>query len=147
MKTAVGILTIAAMAVLAALVTIAREVPTDEDGPEPAVERSSSSPPPSPLQGNVPVQTQGEARSQPADQDAPDASTVAAAPAARLQQSPAQAELENEQLGQVQDQLVQLRQQLADDESLRQDEKAEEAARHSATLESLDALRQAEASL
>ena len=45
------------------------------------------------------------------------------------------------------EQLAELRQQLAADESRRQDETAQEAAQHAATLEALDTLRQAEASL
>ncbi len=109
MKTAVGFLAIATMAVLTALARISLEAP--------------------------------------ADHDAPDASAVAAVPAAPVPQAPAQAGLETEQLGPVEDQLVQLRQQLAAEEAQRQEEKTEEAAQHAATLEALDALRQAEASL
>jgi hypothetical protein len=45
------------------------------------------------------------------------------------------------------DQLALLRQELAGEEARREDERAELAARHAATLESLDILRQAEASL
>lgn len=147
MKIAVSILAIASAAVLAGLATSSPDRRTSGHGAEPVAESSRSGPPPPLLQGNVPVEAQAEAQSQPADNDAPDASTVAAAPPAPLQQSLAQSGLENEQLGQLQDQLAQLRQQLAAEESQRRDEKAQEAAQHADTLESLDILRQAEALL
>ena len=75
--------------------------------------------------------------------DAPDAST--AAPAAPVQ--PLEAGLESEQLGEVNDRLAQLGQQLTAEEELRQEEKTEAAAQHAATLQSLDVLRHAEAAL
>jgi hypothetical protein len=82
--------------------------------------------------------------------DAPDA---APAPAVRqppdqqvaaLRQLVAQSRQASEQLGQIDDHLVELWQQAADEESRQQDEAEQEAAQHAATLEALGILRQAE---
>ena len=78
-------------------------------------------------------------------EDAPDASEVPAIPppparGAALQELVVQSQRENEQL-------AELRQQLAVEESRGRDERAQEDAQHAATLEALDTLRQAEASL
>ena len=119
MKMAVSILAVASVAVLTAL-AISTEVPAvDALGDPPAADRSSAGPAPAAPQENAPSP----------------------------QPSPVQSGMESEQLGQVADELAQLRQQVAAEESQRQDENAEEAARHEATRASLDILRQAEASL
>jgi hypothetical protein len=106
---------------------------------------------PGPLESNAPSQPQGETglpRSEPVSYDAPDA---AAAPVVQpppdqqvLQQLVVQSRQASEQLGQIDDHIVALWQQAADEESRREDEAEQEAERHAATLEALGTLRQAE---
>jgi hypothetical protein len=103
------------------------------------------------LESNAPSQPQGETglpRSEPVSYDAPDA---AAAPVVQpppdqqvLQQLVVQSRQASEQLGQIDDHIVALWQQAADEESRREDEAEQEAERHAATLEALGTLRQAE---
>ena len=162
MKIAISALMIALTATLVVLATSSRDHSASGQCAESTADRPSSSPlpgpnaPPVPLQGNAPVEAQGGARmpqSLPVSEHAPDASEVPAVPpsprarSAALQQLVVQSRQENEQLGQVDDQLAELRQQLTAEESRLGDEIAQEAAQHAATLEALDTLRQAESSL
>jgi hypothetical protein len=99
-----------------------------------------------PLESNAPSQPQGQPgmpRSEPVSYDAPDAAPADQQVAA-LQQLVVQSRQASEQLGQIDDHLVELWQQAADEESWRQDEAEQEAAQHAATLEALAILRQAE---
>lgn len=155
MKIAISALMIALAATLVVLATSSRDHSASGQCAESTADRPSSSPlptpnaPPVPLQGNAPVEAQhGERTPQflPVSEDAPDASEVPAVPpsprarGAAFQQLVVQSRQENEQL-------AELRQQVAAEESRRGDETAREAARHAETLEALDTLRQAEASL
>ncbi len=155
MKIAISALTTALTASLVVLATSSRGRSANEQRAESTAGRPRSSPLPGPnappvqLQGNESVEAQAGTRapeSLPVSEDAPDASEVPAVPlppharGAGLQQLVVQSRQENEQL-------AELRRQLAVEESRRQDETAQEAAQHAATLEALDTLRQAEASL
>jgi len=66
---------------------------------------------------------------------------------AALRQLVAQSRQENEQLGQIDEQLASLRRQAADEQSLQRDEAEQEAAQHDTTLQELATLRQAAALL
>ncbi len=108
---------------------------------------------PGPLESKAPSQPQGEPglpRSEPVSYDAPDAAPAPAVQqppdqqVAALQQLVVQSRQASEQLGQIDDHIVELWQQAADEESRRQDEAEQEAERHAATLEALGTLRQAE---
>jgi hypothetical protein len=87
--------------------------------------------------------------------DSPDAAAVSPADTlppsddqvAALRQLVAQSQQETEQLGQINDQLASLRQEAAEQGSLRQDVSQQEAVQHAATLQALGILRQAEALL
>ena len=155
MKIAIGALMIALTATLVVLATSSRGHSASHQCAQSTAVGPSSNPLPGPnapsmqLQGNTPVEAQhGDRTPQPlpASDDAPEASEVVGIPPpprsrdGALQQLVVQSRQENEQL-------AELRQQLAADESRRQDETAQEAAQHAATLEALDTLRQAEASL
>jgi len=146
MKIALGALTIALTATLAVLASSSRGHSASGHLAEPVAEmaaESSVTVPPAPLHEDAPVEAPADG---PMSEDAPDASEVQAAPlppparGAALQELVAQSRQENEQL-------AELRQQLAAEESRRQDEATQEAEQHAARLEALDTLRQAEASL
>jgi hypothetical protein len=114
---------------------------------------------PGPLEDAAPSQPPGgtpSPHSEPVSSEAPDAPAAAdpvpaVQPAdeqvAALDQLIEQSRQENQQLGQIHHQIAALRQQAADQESQRQDEAEQAAARHAATLEALNTLRQVEALL
>ena len=140
MKAAVSVLAIGSMLALAALlVTSTPDEGTSGQYAELAAVGASSSPPPAPPRQKV------EARVEAVDDERPEAPAAAPAPAPR--QSPPQPEIESEQLRAAEDQLAQMQLQVAAEESQRREEQTEEAAQHAATIESLDVLREAEASL
>jgi hypothetical protein len=129
--------------------TVVAASPSDSPQPAPGAL-------PGPLESNAPSRSQGETglpRSEPVSYDAPDAAPAPAVqpPAdqqvAALQQLVAQSRQASEQLGHIDDHIVELWQQAADEESRRQDEAEQEAERHAATLEALGTLRQAETQL
>ena len=97
------------------------------------------------------VQAPPDEPSAPVSLDTPEAATAAMAAvqptpgdqAAALQQLVAQSQRENEQLGQMSDQLAAERRQAADDEARRQAKAEQAAAQHAATVAALATLRQA----
>jgi hypothetical protein len=126
--------------------TVVAASPSDSPQPAPGAL-------PGPLESNALSQSQGETglpRSEPVSYDPPDAAPAQAVqpPAdqqvAALEQLVVQSRQASEQLGQIDDHIVELWQQAADEESRRQDEAEQEAERHAATLEALGTLRHAE---
>jgi hypothetical protein len=153
MKMAMAALIIALTATLVVLATSSRGQTSSAQCAELTADRPSTplagpNVPPLPAQGDRPVEPQIGSRtpqSLPASENAPDASEIPAAPPPppvprALHQLVMQSRQENEQL-------AELRQQLAAEELRRQDQTAQEAAQHAATLEALDTLRRVEASL
>jgi len=124
------------------------------DAPPSGSLRAASGAPAAPFEGNAPSQPQGGARlprSEAASSDAPDAAMPSAGAAlpppdgqAALQQLVVQSRQENEQLGQIDNQLAALRLQAYEEEGRRQAAAEQEEAQRAATLQALDTLRYAE---
>jgi hypothetical protein len=124
------------------------------DAPPSGSLRAAPGAPAAPFEGNAPSQPQGGARlprSEAASSDAPNAAMASAGAAlpppdgqAALQQLVVQSRQENEQLGQIDNQLAALRLQAYEEEWRRQAAAEQEEAQRAATLQALDTLRYAE---